>query len=118
MNNLIVDEKYLEKIVTILNEFIDEIGLSSSLKVVIIEAENNLDKKRRTRRDYGKFKVKTSPYIEDVKKMLLDGMSYADISNFLKSEGESISKASIGRYAQSFFDSLESDNSPEKGGAF
>ena len=130
MNNLIVNnEEKVSKIIlstaNALNKFIDELGLSGSLKVVIIEekingAGNKIPKSiyENRRRNSQLSKVETSQHIDDIHKMLLDGVKYEDISLFLKSKGESIGKSSIGRYAQRYFKAIESNKPPMRGGAF
>lgn len=117
MNNHIVNNEHLSKIVSstanMLNKFIDELGLSSSLSVVITTNDMKSNKKRRYSQ---KGKIEKSIYINDVNKMLLNGVRYEDISVFLKSKGEDISKACVGRYSIKFFNGMNENKPPREGG--
>lgn len=105
--------------VDVLNKKINEKGLNNRLKLQIsIEMINNnmtdtpeciQSKKRKRLNEKQKSKVEKSKYKKDIEQMLFDGATIDEIATFLREQGEDISKSSVGRYAQRFFQIQESN---------
>lgn len=104
---------------TMFNALIDEVGLDNDIKLIIakelfskigidvpIDVEITGRKKKLKK---VKSIVETSKYKSIIDKMLLDEFTYQEISDFLKSKGENISKSTIGRYALDFQDKVNSE---------
>lgn len=95
-------------------KLIDEAGINSNLKLIIateifnkmgINIPISANKNQINIKAKGRTKaVDSSEHKETVNQMLINKISYSEISDFLKSKGENISRSSIGRYAKYFFE--------------
>lgn len=118
-NDIMIFMKKILDDVDVLNKKINEKGLNNRLKLQIsIEMINNnmtdtpeciQSKKRKRLNEKQKSKVEKSKYKKDIEQMLFDGATIDEIATFLREQGEDISKSSVGRYAQRFFQIQESN---------
>jgi hypothetical protein len=106
-------------------DLIDELGLSSNLKLIIakeifskagIEIPQELNFKMNMKRSSHMFKIERSPYVDEVNKMIVNKAKYKDIVDFLKSKGENISKSAVSRYTIRLLEIMENNNPPTEGG--
>lgn len=101
--------------ISIFNNLIDEAGINSNIKLIIareifnkmgidIPINTNINRIGIKNKRRSKYAIDSSRYKETVNQMLINKISYHEISEFLKSKGENISKSSIGRYSKHFFE--------------